>query len=160
MEENSTTIIWMVAVSATAAITVGKQMADELKLNRAKERGAQAEMLLRNEMLAEAFKQLESQYLAAWGATHAHEVETRENLWRATQILGDVRRHLIKVVNDSTVQQALRISSPQAGTVYSGGGAKNDPKADKDRFLEVEMFTSPPMTAVTRARKSADVTGP
>jgi hypothetical protein len=75
-------------------------MTDELKLNRAKERGAQAEMLLRNEMLAEAFKQLEAQYLAAWGATHAHEVEARENLWRATQILGDVRRHLIKVVND------------------------------------------------------------
>src|SRR5439155_17002476 len=31
--------------------------------------------------------------------------------------------------------------------VYSGGFGKNDPKADKDRFLEVEMFTSPPMTA-------------
>jgi hypothetical protein len=54
---------------------------------------------------------------------------------------------LIKVVNDSTVQQALRISSPQSGPVYSGGGARNDPKADKDRFLQVEMFSSPPMTA-------------
>ena len=75
-------------------------MTDELKLNRAKERGAQAEALLRNEMLGEAFKTLEGQYITAWGATHAHEVETRENLWRATQILGDVRRHLIKVVND------------------------------------------------------------
>src|SRR5262249_15865041 len=39
---------------------------------------------------------------------------------------------VIKVVNDSTVQQALRVSSPQSGPVYSGGGAKNDPKADKD----------------------------
>ena len=53
---------------------------------------------------------------------------------------------LIKVVNDSTVQKALHITSPQAGPVFSGGGAKNDPHADKDRFLEVEMFTSPPMT--------------
>jgi hypothetical protein len=53
---------------------------------------------------------------------------------------------LIKVLNDSTVKQGLRVSSPQAGPVYSGGGSKNDPKADKDRFLQVEMFTSPPMT--------------
>jgi hypothetical protein len=75
-------------------------MVNELKLNKAKERGAQAEALLRSELLAEAFKQLEGQYIAAWGSTHPHEIEPRENLWRATQILGDVRRHLIKVVND------------------------------------------------------------
>jgi hypothetical protein len=54
---------------------------------------------------------------------------------------------LIKVQNDSAGQQALRITSPQSGPVYSGGGAKNDTNADKDRFLEVEMFTKPPMTA-------------
>ncbi|HLJ97169.1 MAG TPA: CehA/McbA family metallohydrolase [Gemmataceae bacterium] len=53
---------------------------------------------------------------------------------------------MIKVINDSTVQKPLRISSPQSGPVYSGGGAKNDPGADKDRFLQAEMFTSPPMT--------------
>src|SRR5262249_40599506 len=47
----------------------------------------------------------------------------------------------------STVKAGLRIASPQAGPVYSGGGAKNDPKADKDRFLQVEMYTNPPMTA-------------
>src|SRR6266852_33420 len=54
---------------------------------------------------------------------------------------------VLKVVNDSTVQQALRISSPQSGQVYSGGGAKNDPEADKDRFLQAEIYTGPPMTA-------------
>ena len=53
---------------------------------------------------------------------------------------------LIKVVNDSTVQQSLQISSPQSGRVYSGGFAGNDPKADKNRFLQAEMFTSPPLT--------------
>jgi hypothetical protein len=73
---------------------------DEFKLNKAKERGAQAEALLRNELLTEAFKQLEARYIAAWGSTHPHETETRENLWRATQILGDVRRHLIRVAAD------------------------------------------------------------
>jgi hypothetical protein len=54
---------------------------------------------------------------------------------------------LIKVHNESAAQPALRVSSPQSGPVYSGGGARSDPKADKDRFLQVEMFTSPPMTA-------------
>lgn len=54
---------------------------------------------------------------------------------------------LIKVVNDSTVQKPLRMSSPLSGPVYSGGGAKEDTKADKSRFLQVEMFNSPPMTA-------------
>jgi hypothetical protein len=60
---------------------------------------------------------------------------------------------LIKVVNDSTVQKTLRITSPQAGPVFSGGGARNDPHADKDRFLDVEMFASPPMTATLSGLK-------
>jgi hypothetical protein len=60
---------------------------------------------------------------------------------------------LVKVVNDSTVKKELRISSPQAGPIYSGGAARNV-KADKDRFLEVEMFTSPPMTRTLSGLKA------
>ncbi len=52
---------------------------------------------------------------------------------------------LVKVINESTVTKPLRITSPQAGPIYSGGAAGNV-KADKDRFLEVEMFTARPMT--------------
>jgi hypothetical protein len=47
---------------------------------------------------------------------------------------------IVKVVNDSTVKKALNITSPQAGKVY------ND-KDGKGRFLEVEMYASPPLTA-------------
>jgi hypothetical protein len=54
---------------------------------------------------------------------------------------------LLKVINDSTVKKSLRISSPQAGPVYSGGWGDNKNKGDKDRFLQVELFSSPPMTA-------------
>ena len=58
---------------------------------------------------------------------------------------------LIKVVNDSTVKKPLTIHSPHAGPVYSGAGLqKGDPKADPNivkRFLQVEMYTAPPMTA-------------
>jgi hypothetical protein len=51
---------------------------------------------------------------------------------------------LVKVLNDSTVKKAVRISSPQAGPVYSGGFG--NPKGDPGRFLDVEMFTKPPLT--------------
>src|SRR6185437_10359001 len=71
---------------------------------------------------------------------------------------------LVKVVNQSTVTKRLRIVSPQAGAVYSGESPGSltrqgqlqlksdaDASADKrranDRFLQVEMFTSPPMTS-------------
>ncbi|HEV3386902.1 MAG TPA: CehA/McbA family metallohydrolase [Gemmata sp.] len=58
---------------------------------------------------------------------------------------------LVKVINESTVKKPLRILSSQSGTVYSGQGRnEKDPKADPkvvERFLQVEMFTSPPMTA-------------
>jgi hypothetical protein len=52
---------------------------------------------------------------------------------------------LIKVTNDSTVKKALQITSPQSGPIYSGGRA-GDVKADKDRFLQLEMYTKQPMT--------------
>jgi outer membrane murein-binding lipoprotein Lpp len=55
---------------------------------------------------------------------------------------------LLKIVNDSTVMKALHITSPQSGPVYSGGGGgKPDKNATKDRFLQVDLFASPPMTA-------------
>jgi hypothetical protein len=66
---------------------------------------------------------------------------------------------IVKVINDSTVTKALRISSPQAGPPYAGMArlsmTRQDQlpllldtkyRPDKDRFLHVEMFTSQPMT--------------
>ncbi len=52
---------------------------------------------------------------------------------------------LVKVVNDSPVKSALRISSPQSGPVMTGG--KDNPKGDTSRFLQVEMFVAAPMTS-------------
>ncbi|MBV9126065.1 MAG: CehA/McbA family metallohydrolase [Planctomycetes bacterium] len=53
---------------------------------------------------------------------------------------------LVKVINDSTAPQALHLSSPQAGPVFSGG-AGGSARGDKDHFLQAELYTSPPMTA-------------
>ncbi|HEV8062966.1 MAG TPA: CehA/McbA family metallohydrolase [Gemmataceae bacterium] len=53
---------------------------------------------------------------------------------------------LIKVVNESTSKKPLAISSPQAGLVFGGGGAK-EKVGDKNRFLKAEMYQAAPMTA-------------
>lgn len=57
---------------------------------------------------------------------------------------------LIRVHNESTVTKPLRISSPQALPIHSGGRAKGKgPISEEDvknRFLDVEMFTALPMT--------------
>jgi hypothetical protein len=67
---------------------------------------------------------------------------------------------LVKVINDSTVTEALRIKSPQSGPVYAGVATlsmtrqnqlplkeNENTQGDKERFLSVEMFTSQPVTA-------------
>jgi hypothetical protein len=54
---------------------------------------------------------------------------------------------IIKVQNDSTVTRPLRIGSPQAGPIYSGGFAGEKVKPNKNNFIDVEMFNKQPMTA-------------
>jgi hypothetical protein len=67
---------------------------------------------------------------------------------------------LVKVVNESGGTQRLRIGSPQAGPVYAGMSKLSGERMQQehlrqnenterrtDRFLELEMFSAPPMTA-------------
>jgi hypothetical protein len=61
---------------------------------------------------------------------------------------------LVKVVNESTVTRPLRISSPQSGPVHHRSPDWMKKEADvshgpdlRGRFLQVAMFTNPPMTA-------------
>jgi hypothetical protein len=67
---------------------------------------------------------------------------------------------LVKIINEGGVTARLRIGSPQAGPVYAGMSAlsgermqqqrlRENENVDKrtDRFLDLEMFSSPPMTA-------------
>jgi hypothetical protein len=76
------------------------------KLQAAITKGAQADALLRSETFQGAFKLLEADYIKAWAATEPAETDARENLWRAVQILGDVRRHLHSAVSDGKIAQA------------------------------------------------------
>jgi hypothetical protein len=65
---------------------------------------------------------------------------------------------VVKIINESALTQPLRITSPQSGPVYAGVAKlsmerqrqeplrENENVNHEDRFLQVEMFSSPPMT--------------
>ncbi|MCC6421294.1 MAG: CehA/McbA family metallohydrolase [Gemmataceae bacterium] len=72
-------------------------------------------------------------------------VKARRGPAKAVLQQGGYTPILIKVLNESTVTRSLRVTSPQAGPIFSGGAAKNV-KADRNRFLDVEIFGKPPMT--------------
>lgn len=72
---------------------------------------------------------------------------------------GGFKPCVVKVLNQGTVSNRLRIVSPQSGPVYSGASLSilerqaqtelnedENIRGDRDRFLQVEMFQSPPMT--------------
>ncbi|MBD3676298.1 MAG: CehA/McbA family metallohydrolase [Planctomycetaceae bacterium] len=77
----------------------------------------------------------------------------------ATLVQNGYRPCLVKILNESTLTERLRISSPQSGALYAGVSqgsltrqqqtelAKNEnTTGTRDRIFEVEMFQSPPMT--------------
>lgn len=81
-------------------------MSDEIALTRATERAAQAQRLLDDVMLKDAFKGLEEAYTAAWRATTIDDVSGREKLFLAINVVGKVRDHLQSIVNNGKLAQA------------------------------------------------------
>ena len=76
---------------------------DEIELSKKQARGARAKALLENELLQECFKTLHDEYIEAWKLTHFKNVDGRERLWQATQIVGKVQSHLKKIVDDGKI---------------------------------------------------------
>ncbi len=68
-------------------------------MNREEEiaRGKAAELLLRNELLAEAFETLELTYTAAWKSTAPGQTDERERLFALTTALHDVRGQIEQI---------------------------------------------------------------
>jgi len=79
---------------------------DESKLGEAAAKALRAQDLLDNELLAEAFRNLEDGYTAAWRATGIDEAGAREKLFLAINIVGKVRDHLTAVVTNGKLAQA------------------------------------------------------
>jgi hypothetical protein len=77
----------------------------EDKLQASISRAARAEALLKNELLQEAFTQLEDDYTAAWKTWPAADTAGRERLWQAVNVLGKVKDHLTRVVADGRLAQ-------------------------------------------------------
>jgi hypothetical protein len=67
------------------------------------QRGREAEELLENPMLADAFDKIEASYMDEWRQSKLADIEERERLWLAIQVLGEVKRHLRVVVENGVV---------------------------------------------------------
>jgi hypothetical protein len=80
-------------------------MTDESHLAAASARALRAQELLDNELLTEAFKTLEDNYASAWRSTAIDDVQGREKLFLAINIVGKVRDHLNAVVANGRLAQ-------------------------------------------------------
>jgi hypothetical protein len=78
---------------------------NEDKLQSAIHRGAQAEALMRNELLQDAFSKLEADYIAAWKTWTSADAAGREQLWLAVNVLGKVKDHIRRVLSDGKLAQ-------------------------------------------------------
>ncbi|MBA7464883.1 hypothetical protein ES703_43533 [subsurface metagenome] len=81
-------------------------MTDESHLAAAGSRALRVQELLDNELLTEAFKALEDNYTSAWRSTAIEDVQGREKLFLAINIVGKVRDHLNAVVANGRLAQA------------------------------------------------------
>lgn len=73
---------------------------DEHKAARDTARALQAEGLMNSDLLKEAFSTLEQSYIKAWRESGVADEAGREKLFLAINIVGKVKDHLQKVLND------------------------------------------------------------
>jgi hypothetical protein len=81
-------------------------MTDEIKLNRDMVRGSKAKQLLENELLTEAFDELEKSYFGAWRQSTPMDVNAREKLYLAANIVAKVKDHLGLIVKNGKIAEA------------------------------------------------------
>lgn len=70
----------------------------EGKLRKQSARGKQAENLLKNRLLNEAFEMIESELYEKWKATVAGEEEQRENAYLMHRMLQNFKSHFEQIV--------------------------------------------------------------
>jgi hypothetical protein len=79
---------------------------NEGKVRGSMERGEKAAALLRNELLQEAFSQLETDFIQAWKASSVEDSQNRERLYMLCQNLSALRGYLEGVVTDGKLAKA------------------------------------------------------
>lgn len=80
-------------------------MSDD-RLLEARNRAAQAETLVNNELLSEGFKELEAAYIQAWRQTNPHDERAREKLYLAVNVIGKIKDHLQSVITNGKIADA------------------------------------------------------
>ncbi len=75
-------------------------------------RARQANDLLNNELLVEAFDTLRQELLERWENSSSNESEARESIWLGLQLLERVRRHLESIVTTGEMAKLREKSSP------------------------------------------------
>ena len=73
---------------------------DEGKLRDELARGQRAVDLLRNDLLVDAFQELEKQYHLAWRSTEPADGDRREYLFNLFTALNDLKGHLDQIVEN------------------------------------------------------------
>ena len=79
---------------------------DELKLRKDMDRAAKAQVLMADEILAEAFEALEADYIKGWKQTDARDTQGREALWFAARVVRVVQDHLRSTIENGRVAEA------------------------------------------------------
>lgn len=80
--------------------------ADEYKLAKDTARAVQAESIINNELIVEAFANLEAEYINLWRSTRAEDQIGREKLFLAVNIIGKFRQHLQTIITDGKLAEA------------------------------------------------------
>jgi hypothetical protein len=73
---------------------------DEIALEKARERGAEAQRLIEHPLVIEAFERVEAAYMRAWRTSAMEEVEKRERAHDAVLLLTDLKGFLHAVMRD------------------------------------------------------------
>jgi len=78
-------------------------MTDEIALRLEVDRAARAQALVNDELLADAFAKLRTEYQAAWLNTGARDTDARERLWQGLKVVEKVEDHLKRIISDGAV---------------------------------------------------------
>lgn len=79
---------------------------NEGKVREEVERGEKAASLLRNELLQEAFQQLEADFIQAWKGSSVEDSQNRERLYMLCQNLSALRGYLEGIVTNGKLAKA------------------------------------------------------
>lgn len=91
-------------------------MTDELKLRKDAAQGARAQTLIDDPLLTGIFEELETEYINHWReSTALNDMQGRERIWQAVQIVGKVRTHMRVIADNGRMAMAELQNLAQGG---------------------------------------------